>query len=394
MERLWTKNFILTILGVFFLFTAFYMLYSTLPLFIKHIGGNEGHVGLSMGIFMLSAVIFRPIIGGLLDRFGRRMFIILGISLFALSMYIYNWVNGIAALLCLRMLHGISWAISTTAILTMAADIVPNTRYGEGIGWIGTAMTLAMAIAPMLGVWIVENLSYHALFLSAAVLSIIALLLKFNLKVPFQPQADKRKIEFFEKSALSAVVSVIFLFISYSSITTFVSLFADSIKVNSGLFFLVYSTALFLSRPSAGKLSDKYGETLVIIPSLLMAALALIVLSLSTGLSGMLISAMLYGLGFGSSQTVLQATIVRSVPPDRRGIANASFSTATDIGIGLGSIILGWISDHTSYRTLFMTSAVSVMLSLLIWAISSRHLLKNRHSTAVSSFSPNNAKNE
>jgi MFS family permease len=66
MERLWTRSFILMILGTFFLFTAFYMLYPTLPLFIKHIGGNETHVGLSMGIFMLSAVIFRPVIGGLL----------------------------------------------------------------------------------------------------------------------------------------------------------------------------------------------------------------------------------------------------------------------------------------------------------------------------------------
>ena len=63
MERLWTRSFILMILGTFFLFTAFYMLYPTLPLFIKQIGGNETHVGLSMGIFMLSAVVFRPVIG-------------------------------------------------------------------------------------------------------------------------------------------------------------------------------------------------------------------------------------------------------------------------------------------------------------------------------------------
>nr|WP_256201007.1 MFS transporter [Thermoanaerobacter thermocopriae] len=131
MERLWTRSFILMILGTFFLFTAFYMLYPTLPLFIKHIGGNETHVGLSMGIFMLSAVIFRPVIGGLLDRFGRRSFIILGLFLFTLAMYMYNWVNGITALIWLRMLHGVSWAISTTAIGTVIADIVPKARYGR-----------------------------------------------------------------------------------------------------------------------------------------------------------------------------------------------------------------------------------------------------------------------
>ncbi|MFV9566982.1 MFS transporter [Thermoanaerobacter mathranii] len=378
MERLWTRSFILMILGTFFLFTAFYMLYPTLPLFIKHIGGNETHVGLSMGIFMLSAVILRPVIGGLLDWFGRRPFIILGLSLFTLAMYMYNWVNGITALIWLRMLHGVSWAISTTAILTVIADIVPTTRYGEGMGWFGTAMTLAMAIGPMLGMWVVQNLSYHALFLFAVALSITALLLEFGVKMLFQPQSDAKRIEFFEKPVLSVAVSVLFLFISYASITTFVPLFADLLKVNSGLFFLVYSATLFLSRPIAGKLSDQYGEMFVVVPALLISILALIVLSVSTGLFGMLVSAVLYGIGFGSAQPVLQATIVRLVPPDRRGVANASFSTATDLGIGLGAIILGWISKYTSYQILFTISAVSVIFSLLVFVFFVKHLLKSK----------------
>ncbi|TDT63326.1 MFS transporter [Fonticella tunisiensis] len=378
MERLWTRSFILMILGTFFLFTAFYMLYPTLPLFIKQIGGNETHVGLSMGIFMLSAVVFRPVIGGLLDRFGRRSFIILGLSFFTLTMYMYNSVNGITDLIWLRIFHGVSWAISTTAIGTVIADIVPKARYGEGMGWYGTAMTLAMAISPMLGVWIVQNLSYHALFLFAVALSITALLLPFGVKMPFQPQPDVKRIEFFDKSVLFVAISVLLLFISYASITTFVPLFADLLKVNSGLFFLVYSATLFLSRPIGGKLSDQYGETFVVIPALLISILALIVLSLSTGLFGMLVSAILYGIGFGSAQPVLQATILRLVPLDRRGVASASFSTATDLGIGLGSIIFGWIAKYASYQILFIISAVSVIFSLLVFVFFVKHLLKNK----------------
>jgi hypothetical protein len=44
MERLWTKSFIIMSVGTLFLFNAFYMLYPTLPLFIKQIGGNEAFV--------------------------------------------------------------------------------------------------------------------------------------------------------------------------------------------------------------------------------------------------------------------------------------------------------------------------------------------------------------
>ena len=74
--------------GALFLVTAFYMLYPTLPLFITQMGGTEAHVGLAMGVFMLSAVLCRPIVGGLLDRFGRRPFIIWGLLFFAVAMYL------------------------------------------------------------------------------------------------------------------------------------------------------------------------------------------------------------------------------------------------------------------------------------------------------------------
>ncbi|KKI90465.1 MFS transporter [Bacillus sp. SA1-12] len=388
MERLWTKSYIFIIIGMFSLFIAFYMLYPTLPLFITQIGGNESQVGLAMGTFMLSAVIFRPIVGGLLDRFGRLPFIIGGLILFAFSMYIYNWVGGLVVLMGLRILHGMSWAISTTSILTAITDMIPSSRRGEGLGWSGMATTLAMAIGPMLGIWVTQNLSYHALFLMAVGFSVTALLLMIRIKIPFQPQSNSRKIELFEKSILPVTLTVFFLFIAYGGITTFVPLFAESIDVNSGTFFLIYAATLVLIRPTAGKLSDRYGESFVIGPALIVTILALIVLGFSTGLFGVLLSAVLYGIGFGSAQPALQAATIRLVLPDRTGVANASFSTATDLGIGLGAMILGWISQQTSYQVLFTVSAVSVAFSLLVFTFSVKRLLKNKGLNSLNNSLP------
>lgn len=64
MERLWTKSFIQMTFAMLFLFTGFYLLVPTLPIFIKEIGGNESQVGLMMGMFTIAAVVVRPIIGG------------------------------------------------------------------------------------------------------------------------------------------------------------------------------------------------------------------------------------------------------------------------------------------------------------------------------------------
>jgi MFS family permease len=377
-ERLWTKPFILMTVGVFSLFTGFYLLLPTMPLFIKWMGGNEAQVGLAAGAFMLSAVIFRPIVGGLLDRFGRRPFIVWGLLLFTLAMYMYDWIGGIVVLMGLRILHGMSWAVSTTAILTAITDLIPSARRGEGMGWFGMAMTLAMAIGPMFGIYVTQNLSYHILFLFAVGLSAAALLMMFGAQMPFRQQPGARRIELFEKSVLPVTVSVFFLYIAYGGVTTFVPLFANSVKVNSGAFFLVYAATLALIRPLAGKLSDRNGETFVIVPALLITISALIVLSFSTGLFGVLVSAVLYGIGFGSAQPALQAATIRLAHPDRKGVANASLLTATDLGIGLGAILLGWVSQYTSYQVLFTVSAVSVAFSLLLFTFLVKRLLKNK----------------
>lgn len=378
MERLWTKSFVLMIAGTLFLFIAFYSLYPTLPLFIKEIGGNETEVGLAMGVFMLCSVILRPIVGGLLDRFGRRPFIISGLLLFILSMYLYDWVGGIIVLMGLRIIHGMSWALSSTAIQTAVTDMIPPTRRGEGFGWFGMAMTIAMATGPLFGIWVIEALSYHALFLFGVGLSSAALLLTFGAKMPYHPQANIKKISLWEKSILPISVSVFLFFLAYGSITAFVPLFAESIKVNSGMFFLAYAATLALTRPIAGKLSDRFGESSIIIPALISAILALIVLSFSTGLFGVLVSAVLYGIGFGSAHPSFQAATLRLVPSERRGVANASLSTAIDLGIGLGAILLGWVSQQTNYQILFIVSAGSVLFALLQFSFFVKPLLENK----------------
>lgn len=137
----------------------------------------------------------------------------------------------------------------------------------------------------------------------------------------------------------------------------------------------MYAVALTLIRPFAGKLSDRFGEAAVIIPSLVVTAGALIVLSLSSGLPGLIIAAILYGIGFGSAQPALQAATLRIAPEDRRGAANASFMTAFDLGIGLGAILLGLVSERIGYAYLFTVTAVSVVVSLVIFTIFVRRLL-------------------
>lgn len=210
MERLWTKPFIQMTVGMLFLFTGFYLLLPTLPLYIKHLGGSETQVGLAAGAFTLTAVVFRPMVGGLVDRYGRRAFYIWGLIFFVLSMYLYDWVGSILLLLALRILHGASWAFSTTSIGTVITDLIPASRRGEGMGWYGMAMTVAMAIGPMLGTYIVGGYSFQTLFLVATGLSLVAFILAYMTRAPYQAKPSAGRIQLVEKSVLPVTVAIFF----------------------------------------------------------------------------------------------------------------------------------------------------------------------------------------
>ncbi|MBB6695266.1 MFS transporter [Cohnella xylanilytica] len=383
MERLWTKPFIVMTVAMLVLFTGFYLLLPTMPLYIKSLGGTESQVGLVAGVFTLTAVVFRPIVGGLLDRYGRRPFMIAGLLLFVLSMGLYPWASAFALLLALRVLHGASWALSTTAVSTSITDMIPASRRGEGMGWFGMAMTVAMGIGPTVGVWALDGGEYTRLFGIATGLSAVAFLLAMTARIPKHPRSSSRRIVLFERSVLPLTAALFFLSVAYGGITTFLPLFGESIRVNSGTFFLVYALALTLARPVAGKLSDRYGEAVVIVPGLAITVLSLAVLSFSTNLAGVVIAAVLYGIGFGSAQPALQAANLRLAPPDRRGVASASFMTAFDLGIGLGSIVLGWVSQYTGYETLFLVCAGSVLVSAAIFVSLVRGRLAKRREIAA-----------
>nr|WP_207720969.1 MFS transporter [Clostridium gasigenes] len=358
------------------LFSGFYLLMPTLPMFIKEIGGSESQVGFIVGVFTISAVIVRPIVGGLMDKYGRRVFIISGLIFFAITMYFYDFVTVIIFLVILRILHGISWALATTSIGTAVTDVIPKSRRGEGMGWYGLSMTLGMALGPILGLWVAKSFSFHYLFLLCTALALIAFILAFFTKIPVIKHTHKNTISFFEKDLLPIAIVTFFLSITFGGITTFLPLFAAKIQVNVGTFFLVYALTLTVTRPITGKISDKYGEDVIIIPALFILIVALLVLTFTKGTVGLVITAILYGIGFGSAQPALQVAILRLAKPEKIGVANATFFTAFDLGIGLGSIGLGFVSQLMGYQALFIVCAISALISLLYFTVFVKKTLK------------------
>lgn len=372
-EPLWTKDFVLLALSNFFLFVGFQMLIPTLPLFVTERGGDQLAVGLVVSLFTVSALLVRPFAGKALDSVGRRPVLMVGLALFLLCVAGYYWMATIALVLGLRFVHGIGWGIATTTYGTIASDLIPAARRGEGMGYFGMFSSLAMALGPLVGLWLTQSFGFGWLFAISSVLTALAMLLSRPVKMAAPAGAGRRqpateRSGLVERKALFPSLLVLFLGVTYGGIVSFITLFGQEAGIgNVGLFFLFNALSLMLIRPVAGKLFDRKGHAWVLLPGGIVLAAGLLTLSYSTTSFGLIAAAILFGSGFGAVQPSLQAWTIHRVPPNRRGAANGTFFSAFDLGIGAGAMLLGAVAKAIGFALMYRCSVVVILLYLIIY---------------------------
>lgn len=371
-DRIWTKDFVLICLANFFIFLGFQMTLPTLPLFVKALGGSDQSIGIIIGIFTFSALILRPFAGHMLESKGRRFVYMIGLAIFVLSVGSYGFIASISLLLLLRMVQGIGWGFSTTATGTIATDLIPSKRRGEGMGYFGLSGNIALAFGPSLGLYLADMISFSQLFLIAAALGLIALLLSTTIHYKqVEESPDKAvtvKFDIFEKTAIQPALLLFFITFTFGGIASFLPLYAAEKQV-SGIesYFLVYAIFLMLSRTFAGKIYDTKGHIYVFLPGTAMIFIAMLLLAWLPNTLFLLVAAGLYGLGFGSVQPALQAWAVDKAPANRKGMANATFFSFFDLGIGIGAILFGQLAFFFNYGVIYIAAAGSVMLSMILY---------------------------
>jgi MFS family permease len=373
---------VLTAISNLFLSFSFQMLLPTLPVLVTQRGGDELAVGLVLSIFTVSALLVRPFAGQLLDTVGRRQMTILGLLIFILCVAGYYWMAAITAILVVRFLHGIGWGITTTAYGTLAADLIPPARRGEGMGYFGLSANLGMALAPSIGIWLIHSYGFGLLFTVSSVFAVLALLLSQFVRFPspVATPAGQEKPSFwsglFEKNALFPSLLVLFFGVTYGGIASFITLFGTEAGIaNVGVFFFANAGMMMILRPFSGILFDRRGPAWVLLPGAIFTGIGLFLLSHATTTSALILAAIFYGAGFGSIQPTLQAWTINRVAPQRRGAANGTFYSAFDLGISIGAMLLGAVAKATSYAVMYRTSLVFIAMFLLVFVY---HLLRQK----------------
>lgn len=380
-ESIWTRDFTLHWITNFLMALGFYFLLPTMPVFaVKALGADKSQVGYIIGVYTLSAVAIRPFAGYALDSLGRKKVFLWALGFFALLIVSYHLAVSLLFLLVLRLLHGFTWGATTTGGGTIAADILPPGRRGEGIGYFGLSMTLAMALGPMAGLWLMGDSQYGRLFFTAAFLGALAFLTATLVRHPQLPLI-RRALSwsaFVENKVLPVCTAMFLSMVVYGGVVSFITLYSEEIGItNGGLFFLAYAVAMSLTRPFAGRVMDHRGPGLVILVGFLCLIAGFLLLSASREIIGFTAAAVLMGIGNGNIWPTLQTMVINMVGPQRRGVANSTYFSAIDLGIGTGSIVLGWLAEGTSIGTMYLASALILLIPLAYFFL---HVLKDYNS--------------
>ncbi|KIY23942.1 MFS transporter [Mesobacillus subterraneus] len=373
-EKIWSKDFLLIFLANFFIFMGFQMTLPTIPLFVEHLGGNDQLIGFVVGIFTFSALLVRPFVGRMLETKGRGIIYLTGLAIFVVSVGSFGFASGMALLFFMRIIQGVGWGFSTTASGTIATDLIPPRRRGEGMGFFGLSGNVALAMGPTLGLALAAAISFKQLFLISAALGLAAFVLASRITYKKAEKAEKvqvkRRWDLYEKTALQPSLLLLFITITFGGIASFLPLYSAQ-KGIAGIewYFFIFAVTLMLSRSFAGQLYDKRGHGAVFLPGTFLIMIAMILLAWLPNSLVMFIAAGLYGFGFGSVQPALQAWAVQEAPMNRKGMANATFFSFFDLGVGVGAMAFGQIGHWLGYGSIYIASAVSVFVSILLYIL-------------------------
>jgi len=332
------------------LFSAsFNMLIPELPAYLSSMGGAE-YKGLIIALFTLTAGFSRPFSGRLTDTLGRVPVMAAGSIVCFVCGFLYPVLGTVAGFLFLRLIHGFSTGFKPTATAAYVADIVPQARWGEALGFHGLCFSTGMAIGPAIGSTITLYYSIDILFYVSSLFALLSIVILMNMKetIPVKQKFSWAILKLSRKDiiaveVLPAAIVTFLSYVAYGAILTLIPDWSQHLGIaNKGLFFMVFTIASLLIRFMAGKASDRYGRIRVIKIGLVLLAVSLFIIAFGESFSGLILGAITYGIAVGVLSPALNAWTVDMSLPDHRGKAMATMYIALEAGIGLGALFAGW----------------------------------------------------
>jgi MFS family permease len=356
---------------------------------------NTGLAGLVAGVFVVGGAVGRLFAGRYLELAGRRRMVLLSALLFFVLGMGYSIPVEIGVFIVLRFFHGVSYGCYHTTISTIVISLVSPAKRGEGMGYFTTSFVLATAVGPFVGLFLIRQFSYQALFVACSIFAFLSLLFLLFMKIPSPTFLDEERAsltarlslkDLFEKTALPIAIILVLLNMCYAGVTAFLDSFTTELGLSgsASTFFVVYATVVIIVRPLAGRLFDKKGDNTIMLPAMVVFVFALLAIGFTHSLLLLVVAALLMAVSYGTTVTTGQVIAVAAAPPHRIGTATSTFFIFADLGHGIGPLLMGLIAMQGGFSFLYVAEAGIVALTLLLYYIlhgRSYHQKKHRRNS-------------
>ena len=402
-EKLWNSDYCKVMAGNFMLFFAFYVLTPLLPLYLsEHFGATKDMIGMVLSGYTVTALMFRPFSGCVVDSFPRKTVLMVCYGAFAIFFAGYLAAGTLLAFTILRTLHGGPFGALTVANSTVAIDVLPSSRRTEGIGFYGLSNNLSMAIAPSVGIWLYNTThSFELLFRVALVVAFIGWGIDSRVKIR-KSVADAPALKFqfswdrffLLRGWLIGLNMVCFGF-CFGVLSNYIAIYGKEtlgITGGTGTYFMLCAIGLMMSRIQGrkalgrGLLTHNAGEGMLIslvgytifilLPTLASVMPASYSFLTFVGYYG---SALLIGLGNGHMWPAFQNMTINVAPNSQRGTANSTILVSWDVGMGLGVLLGGVIAEYMGYDAAFWAVAVVNAVGVIMYFMRTRNFFLSRN---------------
>lgn len=375
-DRLFTPRFFLMCGYSFTVFLSAFQLFPTAPFHILDLGGTTFASGMFLGFLTYSSAFSAPLTGAFADRVGQRRILIVSSAAIACFSLAYGLIADYRVMLAIVLVHGVFWSGLLSASAAYMANMLPEHRRAEGIGYWGLSSILAIAVAPPVGFWL-YSFGWMWLCAAAAALNLVMTAIAWTLEethVP-APRAPGRRAGLLEWRVLVISGSLFLYSFGYGGITSFTALYADANGVApKGIYLTTLALVILVTRPLSGRLGDRWGYKRVFVPCLVLITLGLACLAAGGTRPWLILSAVVFGIGFGAAYPAYVGYVLQGIAADRRGAAFGAVLAAFDTGIGTGSTSIGWLIQRYGYGNAFAVAAALSAFALPYFLVIDRLL--------------------
>jgi len=367
LRQILTRNFVLSFFAQVAFSSVFFILIPTIPIYLQQLGTTEAGIGVLVGALSVSSLVLRPFIGRALLKGGEKNFMIAGALLYAVSSAAYLIAKPFWPFFMVRVFQGIGLALFATSSFTLVTRISPSAHRGQSISYFYLAINIAFALAPSLGMALINHFKFFVLFLVCVVLSLGSLFITLKLKSEEVDSSDIRSIKDQPLLSREALPPAIMAFMGSSiwgAVTAFFPLYALHHGIsNPGLFFAVLAITLISARGLGGKILDLYSREKILLPCLVAQIIAMALLAFSSNLPMFFLVAVIWGLGNAFLYPTLVAYAI-DLSGSSHGPAIGTYTAFSDFGAGAGAAIMGVVLQLTNYPIMFLCLSFTGVLNL------------------------------